>query len=182
MTIAHAHPRVLVIAGPNGAGKTTFAHEFLPAEADCPDFVNADLISAGLSPFKPEAVAYRAGRLMLQEIDRLAARGVSFALESTLSGKTYVAHILDWRCRGYLVELFFLSLPSADFAVSRVRQRVQEGGHDVPEATIRRRFAAGLDNFKRLYQPIVDAWARYDNSGITPVLLEQSNRYGEHQQ
>lgn len=112
----------------------------------------------------------------------MAARGLSFALESTLSGKTYVSRILDWRRRGYLVALFFLSLPSADFAVSRVRQRVREGGHPVPEATVRRRFAAGLDNCKRLYQPIVDAWAMYDNSGITPVLLEQSNRYGKHQQ
>ncbi|MBK1619318.1 Zeta toxin family protein [Lamprobacter modestohalophilus] len=180
MTIAHVHPRVLIIAGPNGAGKTTFAREFLPAEADCPDFVNADLIAAGLSPFKPEAVAYRAGRLMLQEIDRLAARGLSFALESTLSGKTYVSRILDWRRRGYLVELFFLSLPSADFAVSRVRQRVQEGGHHVPEATIRRRFAAGLDNFERLYKPIVDAWAMYDNSRVAPLLLEQGSHYDEN--
>lgn len=180
MTIAHAYPRVLIIAGPNGAGKTTFAREFLPAEADCPDFLNADLIAAGLSPFKPEAAAYRAGRLMLEEIDRLAASGLSFALESTLSGKTYVAHIQDWRRRGYRVELFFLSLPSADFAVSRVWQRVQEGGHDVPEATIRRRFAAGLDNLERLYKPIVDAWAMYDNSRVAPLLLEQGSHYDEN--
>lgn len=182
MAIARNQPRVLIIAGPNGAGKTTFAREFLPAEADCPEFVNADLIAAGLSPFKPEAAAYRAGRLMLGEIDRLAASGLSFALESTLSGRTYVPRILDWRRMGYAVELFFLSLPNADFAVSRVRQRVREGGHHIPEATVRRRFAAGLGNFKRLYQPIVDAWAMYDNSGITPVLLEQGNRHGEQQQ
>ena len=110
---------------------------------------------------------------MLREIDRLAASGVSFALESTLSGRTYVQRIHDWRARGYVVELFFLSLPNADFAVSRVRQRVREGGHDVPEVTVRRRFAAGLFNFERLYQPIVDAWALYDNSDIAPVLLKQ---------
>jgi len=172
-TIAGEKPRLLLIAGPNGAGKTTFAREFLPREADCPEFVNADLIAAGLSPFRPEAAAYRAGRLMLREIDRLAASGGSFALESTLSGRTYVQRIHDWRASGYVVELFFLSLPNADFAVSRVRQRVREGGHDVPEATVRRRFAAGLYNFERLYQPIVDAWALYDNSGIAPVLLKQ---------
>jgi len=94
-TIAGEKPRLLLIAGPNGAGKTTFAREFLPREADCPEFVNADLIAAGLSPFRPEAAAYRAGRLMLREIDRLAASGGSFALESTLSGRTYVRRIHD---------------------------------------------------------------------------------------
>lgn len=182
MTIVHDQPRVLIIAGPNGAGKTTFAREFLPREADCPEFVNADLIAAGLSPFRPEAAAYRAGRLMLREIDRLAASGGSFALESTLSGRTYVQRIHDWRGRGYVVELFFLSLPNADFAVSRVRQRVREGGHDVPETTVRRRFTAGLDNFERLYKPIVDAWALYDNSGIAPVLLKQGSLGDEHAQ
>jgi len=181
-TITRETPRVLLIAGPNGAGKTTFAKEFLPAEADCPEFVNADLIAAGLSPFRPETAAYRAGRLMLQEIDRLAASGVSFALESTMSGKTYVQRIHGWRARGYTVELFFLSLPSADFAVSRVRQRVREGGHHVPEETVRRRFAAGLNNFERLYRPIVDAWALYDNSGIAPVLLKRGFRGDEHAQ
>jgi predicted ABC-type ATPase len=163
----------MIIAGPNGSGKTTFAREFLPAEANCPVFVNADLIAAGISPFQPEEAAYRAGRLMLEEIDRLAARGVSFAFESTLSGRTYASRVRRWRSMGYEVELFFLRLPSADFAVSRVTQRVAEGGHSVPEATIRRRFASGLDNLERIYKPIVNAWAVYDNSGITPQLLER---------
>ncbi len=173
MNQAHDTPRVVLIAGPNGAGKTTFAREFLPAEANCPHFVNADLIAAGLSPFQPEAAAYRAGRLMLEEIDRLANQGVSFALESTLSGRNYVKRIRDWQRRGYRVELFFLRLPNADFAVSRVRQRVMEGGHSVPETTIRRRFHAGLANFENVYRPIVDRWAIYDNSGIAPILLEE---------
>jgi predicted ABC-type ATPase len=165
--------RVLIIAGPNGAGKTTFAREFLPREANCPSFVNADLIAAGISPFQPEQAAYRAGRLMLEEIDRLAALGLSFAFESTLSGRGYARRIFRWRTKGYKVELFFLRLPNADFAVSRVKQRIAEGGHAVPEATIRRRFASGMDNLEQIYKPLVDGWAVYDNSGITPQLLEQ---------
>jgi predicted ABC-type ATPase len=140
--------RVLIIAGPNGAGKTTFAREFLPREADCPAFVNADLIAAGISPFQPEAAAYRAGRLMLEEIDRLAARGASFAFESTLSGRTYAKRIRRWRSCGYDVELYFLRLPNPDFAVSRVKQRIANGGHAVPEDTIRRRFTLGLENLE----------------------------------
>ena len=166
---------MLIIARPNGAGKTTFAREFLPTEGNCLHYVNADLIASGLSPFRPESAAIRAGRLMLEEVDRLAARGESFALETMLSGKGYARRIRDWRRWGYLVELFFLRLPTAEFAVSRVRQRVAEGGHWVPEETIRRRYAAGATNFEQVYMRIVNAWAVYDNSGITPKLLKRGN-------
>ena len=112
--------KIIIIAGPNGAGKTTFARSFLPAEARCPRFINADLIAAGLSPFAPEAAAIKAGRLMLQEIAHCAAHGESFAFETTLSGLAYLRHIQEWKGLGYHVSLFFLTLPSADMAIARV--------------------------------------------------------------
>ena len=167
-------PKIIIIAGPNGAGKTTFAREFLPNEAGCPVFVNADLIAAGLSPFAPERAALQAGRLTLQTIARHVAERESFAYETTLSGRAYARQIPQWQALGYRVELFFLSLPSADMAVQRVAERVRQGGHNIPEATIRRRFAAGLHNFEHLYAPLVDAWALYDNSGEEPILLNWS--------
>ncbi len=168
--------KVIIIAGPNGAGKTTFAREFLPHEAACPVFVNADLIAAGLSPFDVEAAALQAGRLMLQELERHFQARRSFAFETTLSGRTWLRHIGRWQAAGYRVELIFLRLKSADEAVARVQQRVLQGGHDIPEAVIRRRFAAGLDNFHRHYAPAVDAWALYDNAGEAPALLDWSEQ------
>ncbi len=161
----------MIIAGPNGAGKTTFATEFLPNEADCPDFVNADSIAAGLSPFRPSSVAFRAGRLMIETIHGYVARGESFAFETTLSGLSYVRWISLWQKRGYRVKLFFLRLPTAETAVARVRQRVSEGGHDVPEAVVCRRFCAGWHNFERVYRDLVDEWVLYDNSGTRPVQI-----------
>lgn len=166
--------RVIIIAGPNGAGKTTFALEFLPQEAGCPVFVNADLIAAGLSPFTPELVAFRAGRLMLRELDHYSHNGVSFAFETTLSGRTYLDRIATWRNIGYRVELIFLSLNRVEEAIARVSERVQQGGHSIPESVIRRRFQQGILNFHQLYAPIVDAWVLYDNSGPTPVLIDWS--------
>lgn len=168
--------KVIIIAGPNGAGKTTFAREFLPNEAACPVFINADLIAAGLAPFAPESAAVQAGRLMLAELERHAQAGHSFAFETTLSGRAYLKHIRSWQQLGYRVELIFLQLNHADEAVARVQQRVRQGGHDIPEAVIRRRFAAGLDNFHQHYAPAVDAWALYNNAGEAPVLLDWSER------
>lgn len=164
--------KVIIIAGPNGAGKTTFACSFLPEEAQCPRFINADLIAAGLSPFAPEAAAIKAGRLMLREIAECAKRGENFAFETTLSGLAYLAHIREWRAQGYHVSLFFLALPDAEVAVARVAERVRQGGHHIPEDVIRRRFTAGLRNFEEAYRPAVDAWAKYNNMGESPVLLE----------
>ena len=164
--------RIVIIAGPNGAGKTTFAREFLPNEASCPIFVNADLIAAGLSPFAPELVAFKAGRLMLEEIADHAKRGDSFAFETTLSGLVYARMIPVWRSSGYLVELAFLSLPDAEMAIERVAMRVRQGGHNIPEAVIRRRFAHGIDNFER-YKLLVDSWQLYDNSSTPAVLIEE---------
>lgn len=168
--------KVIVIAGPNGAGKTTFAREFLPHEADCPAFVNADLIAAGLAPFAPETAAVRAGRVMLQELARHFAGRRSFAFESTLAGRGYVQHIRAWKAAGYRVKLIFPRLNSPEEAIARVAQRVRQGGHHVPEATIRRRFSAGRENFERWYAPLVDAWALYDNAGPQPALLDWSEK------
>jgi predicted ABC-type ATPase len=163
--------KIILIAGPNGAGKTTFARSFLLREAQCLRFVNADLIAAGLSPFAPEVAAIKAGRVMLAEIRDCVRRGESFAFETTLSGLGYLRHIQQWR-QNYCVSLYFLSLPNVEIAIARVAQRVQQGGHDIPESVIRRRFAAGLRNFEQHYRGAVDDWAFYDNSGKTPVMLE----------
>ena len=165
--------RIIIIAGPNGAGKTTFAEEFLPNEADCPIFVNADLIAAGLAPFDPDRVAIKAGRLMLEEIFEHVRRRDSFAFETTLSGRIYARHIPVWRKQGFTIKLFYLHLASPELAIARVRQRVKAGGHNVPEQTIRRRFVAGLRNFEEIYKLIVDEWVVYDNSSRTPILIEE---------
>lgn len=164
--------RIIIIAGPNGAGKTTFARSFLPEEAQCPHFINADLIAAGLSPFAPEAAAVKAGRLMLDEIDEAVAHGESFAFETTLSGLGYRQRIRLWRRLGYHVSLFFLRLPDPEMAIARVASRVCQGGHDIPEKTIRRRFVAGLRNLDAVYKAEVNDWALYDNAGDEPTLLE----------
>lgn len=169
--------KIIIIAGPNGAGKTTFARSFLPAEAQLPRFINADLIAAGLAPFAPETAAIRAGRLMLQEIEHYAQRGDSFAFETTLSGAGYLCHIARWRAQGYRVSLFFLALPNVETAIARVAARVRQGGHDIPESAIRRRFDTGWRNFHQRYKRAVDDWAVYDNAGVEPVMLE----WGENQ-
>jgi predicted ABC-type ATPase len=165
--------KIVIIAGPNGAGKTTFAREFLPYEADCPIFINADLIAAGIAPFQPETAAFRAGRVMLEEIRRHSAEGRSFAFETTLSGLTYANMIDCWRSDGYTVKLIFLSLTSANEAIARVATRVRQGGHNIPTGTIHRRFVSGLINFRETYRSKVSYWQLYDNSGSTPLLLEE---------
>lgn len=165
--------KVIIIAGPNGAGKTTFAREFLPNEADCPVFVNADLIAAGLSPFDPPTAAVRAGRVMLEEIDRNFAARLSFAFETTLSGHSYLRRIREWRAAGYEVKLYFLSLRNADAAVARVAARVRQGGHDVAEDVVRRRFEVGMRNFLNTYRTLVSNWQWLDNSDTPPRLIEE---------
>ena len=168
--------KVIIIAGPNGAGKTTFATEFLPDEADCPIFVNADLIAAGLSPFRADWVAVRAARLMLEQIHRHVRHGNSFAFETTLSGRGYARWIPRWQRKGYSVTLVFLRLQTVETAIRRVAQRVSEGGHDVPEPVVRRRFHTGWRNFQQVYRQLVDEWAVFDNSSDQPILLEEWSR------
>ena len=167
--------KILIIAGPNGAGKTTFAEEFLPHEANCPEFVNADLIAAGLSPFQPDQAAFAAARLMLRRMDDLAAAGKSFAFETTLFTRGYTRHIPQWQRAGYLVKLYFLTLPDPEFAIRRVERRVRFGGHDIPAATIRRRFQRGLENLRNHYLGIVDEWSIYDASANPPLLLDSGD-------
>lgn len=168
--------RVIIIAGPNGAGKTTFAREYLPKEAGCPVFVNADLIAAGLAPFSPNLAAVRAGRLMLEEIKHHFADRESFAFETTLAGRGWLQQIQLWQQAGYIVKLIYLQLRTPEEAIARVALRVRQGGHDIPEAVIRRRFSSGWSNFRQLYAPRVDCWVLYDNSGSKPAPLDWSER------
>jgi predicted ABC-type ATPase len=168
--------KIIIIAGPNGAGKTTFARDFLPAEAQTLRFINADLIAAGLAPFNPESAAFKAGRLMLEEIDECVADGHSFAFETTLSGLSYLKKIAVWQALGYQVKLWFLSLPNEDIAVSRVARRVLQGGHNIPEEVIRRRFKAGLENFHTRYSKVVNSWALFDSYHRPPKLIDWSNK------
>jgi predicted ABC-type ATPase len=167
-----AQQRVIIIAGPNGAGKTTFAREFLPNEAGCPIFVNADLIAAGLSPFAPEQAAIRAGRIMLEEIAEHVRRFEDFAFETTLAGRSYSQMIPRWQAAGYSVNMMFLKLDSAELAVQRVATRVSQGGHNVAESVVRRRFLKGWKNFNEIYRRIVDQWQVYNSSAETPILTE----------
>ncbi len=132
-----------IIAGPNGVGKTTFAREFLPDYAECKNFVNADLIAQGMAPFSPETAALRAGRMMLNEVQSFANQRVPFAFETTLSGRSYMGFLRRLKAQGYEVHLFFLWVKSVDLALSRVRERVSRGGHDVPERLLRLRTRQG---------------------------------------
>ncbi|NDC61970.1 MAG: Zeta toxin family protein [Betaproteobacteria bacterium] len=168
--------KIIIIAGPNGAGKTTFARDFLPAEAQTLRFINADLIAAGLAPFNPESASFKAGRLMLEEIDECVAAGHSFAFETTLSGLVYVKKIAIWQQLGYQVKLWFLSLPNEDVAVSRVASRVLQGGHHIPEDVIRRRFKTGWVNFQERYRKAVDSWALFDSYHRPPQLIDWSHQ------
>ncbi len=171
-------PQLHIIAGPNGAGKTTFAKEFLPRDAGCLEFVNVDMIAGGLSPFAPEKAAIRAGRLVLEQIRFLAQRGSDFAFETTLSGKTYIQLIKNFKKKGYQIHIFYLWVPTVKLALERIATRVKNGGHDVAECVVRRRFDKSLQHFFKYYRPLVDAWAVYDNSGEKPQMIacEESGR------
>jgi predicted ABC-type ATPase len=164
-------PAVYVIAGPNGAGKTTFSAEFLPDFVNCREFLNADLIAAGLSPFAPETQNLKAGRLLLTRIKELTGAKLDFGFETTLSGRSYVRLLNEMKNDGYRILLFFLWLPNADLAVARVKNRVRQGGHNVPEPVIRRRFESGIRNLFTLYRPRLDSFWLYDASGLPPAIV-----------
>ena len=168
--------RVVIIAGPNGAGKTTFAGQYLLHEAGCPEFINADLIARGLSPYDPADRAFEAGRIMLGRIRECAAAGRSFAFETTLSSTGYARLIPRWQAAGYFVLLHFITLPSPEVALARIRSRVAQGGHDVPEAVVKRRYSRGLRHFELVYRKMVDRWALYENSGPAPVLVSTGGK------
>jgi predicted ABC-type ATPase len=168
--------RIIIIAGSNGAGKTTFAREFLPKEVGCPVFVNADLIAAGLAPFQPTTAAIKAGRLMIEEMESYVRERRSFAFETTLSGRRYARMTPRWQSFGYRIKLVFLYLQDVRIAIERVRVRVRQGGHNVPEDVIRRRYEAGWRNFQQIYKKLVDTWVLYDNSGETPSLMDAGGK------
>jgi predicted ABC-type ATPase len=162
--MAHQSPSVVILAGPNGAGKSTAAPILLKGTLGVKEFVNADVIARGISAFEPEKAALAAGRIMLTRLKLLARQQVSFAFETTLASRLFAPWIAGLLKQGFEFHLVFLWLPSADFAVQRVADRVRIGGHDVPEATIRRRYDSGLWNFFELYQPMATTWRMYDNS------------------
>ena len=157
-------PKLYIIAGCNGAGKTTASYTVLPEMLGCKEFVNADEIAKGLSPFNPESVAIEAGRLMLQRMDDLLSEGSDFAFETTLSTRSYVKFIERAQAEGYFVTLIYFWLPTPEQAIERVATRVREGGHNIPSDVIRRRYANGIKNLTALYIPLCNYWAIYDNS------------------
>jgi predicted ABC-type ATPase len=169
-------PRVVVLAGPNGAGKSTAAPLLIKGAYSVTEFLNADLIARGISPFDPEGVALSAGQIMLRRMEELVKERISFALEATLAARSLAARLREIIASGYEFHLQFLWLPSADLAVARVADRVRLGGHNVPEETIRRRYHAGLRNFFALYQPIATTWRVYDNSQAGRMRLIASGK------
>lgn len=168
-----ASPTIYLIAGCNGVGKTTFAKEFLPS-IGVVRLLNADEIACGLSPLKPEAAAFKAGRLLLSELNDLIERRETFALESTISGRTYLKIFEEAKLHGYEVELHFIWIPDVREAIRRVRQRVLEGGHHVPVDDIRRRFARSSQHLLDDYAPLANKWFLWDNSTPPAKLLAES--------
>lgn len=164
-------PNLYLIAGSNGSGKTTFAREFLPQFVHCREFLNADLMAAGISPFDPETAALRAGRLLLERIKELTAARKEFGFETTLAGKSYVIMLRRMKEQGYRVHCYFLWLPSVEMAIARVAHRVSQGGHNIPEPVTRRRFTQGIRNFLTLYRPLFDSWILYNNSMVPPQII-----------
>ena len=167
---------IYIIAGANGSGKTTFAKEFLPRYVESPYFVNADSIAQGISPFSPELVAIKAGRILIDEIRELINQNKTFAFETTLSGRTYISFISRAIKQGYRVHIFYLWLQNSDLATQRVKFRVAGGGHNIPANDIKRRFGRSLKNLFEQYMPLAESWYLFDNSLYEPRLIAQSLR------
>ncbi len=167
--------RLFIISGCNGAGKTTASYTILPEILNCEEFVNADEIARGLSPFQSESAAIQAGRLMLERINKLIENGYDFAFETTLATKSYKNLVEKAKMKGYHITLLFFWLRTPDLAVKRVETRVKEGGHNIPEEVIRRRYDNGLKNFFGIFEQIVDDWMFIDNSGEPYEIIAQKN-------
>lgn len=163
-------PTIYIIAGANGAGKTTAAYNLLPEVFNTVEFVNADEIAHGLSPFNFEGVTFQAGRIMVERLNQLLNEKKSFAFETTLSGVTYLQFIKTAKLAGYDIILFFIWLESFQLAKSRVAARVSKGGHSIPEGVIERRYKKGIEHFS-IYASLVDDWYVYDNSGPECLLI-----------
>ncbi|MCH5715352.1 zeta toxin family protein [Niabella hibiscisoli] len=169
-----ASKNLYIIAGCNGAGKTTASFTILPEILDCKEFVNADEIAKGLSPFQPEKVSFESGRLMLKRIEELLANNENFAFETTLSTRSYTHTVMKAKKQGYRVTLLFFWLQSIELAIERVRTRVLEGGHNIDHDVIRRRYLKGISNLFELYLPIVDGAYIFDNSeGVHRLIAEK---------
>jgi len=166
---------VFIIGGPNGAGKSTFVEYYLPKYIQVTNFINADHIAKGLSPLDQTSHAIRAGKLMLQLIDENMKKGVSFGFETTLAGQKWLALVNKLKHNGYKVYLFFLDIDTEELAVNRVARRVELGGHDIPEATIRRRFKRARAHFWDVYKNAADKWFLFNNSRFnSPALVAQN--------
>lgn len=166
------HPKLYIICGCNGAGKTTASMSVLPEILCCNEFVNADEIAKGLSPFRPEEVAIEAGKIMLRRIESLLESNETFAIETTLATRSYKSLVKRAKAKGYIVELLFFWLPSPQMAEERVAERVASGGHDIPQEVVHRRYWLGIENLFNIFIPIVDVWSLYDNSDITLPIVE----------
>jgi len=171
-----ASPSVIVLAGPNGAGKTTSSAGIIQQTLGLAEFVNADVIAKGLSGFAPESAALQAGRIRLERLHELAEAGASFSFETTLASRTFAPWIEQLAAGGYSFHLFYFWLPSAEMAIARVAQRVRMGGHFVDDATVKRRYQRGIENFFRLYRPLANTWTFYDNSQPAPHRLVARGR------
>ena len=165
-------PNLYIIAGPNGAGKTTASYTLLPEMLGCVNFVNADEIARGLSPFAPDIVDVQAARIMLERVDELLAQKADFGLETTLATRSYVKLIKRAHDLGYKVHLLFFCLETPEQAIQRVAQRVSEGGHNIPEEVIRRRFKSGIANMIKLFIPICDTIHIWQNT-LKPRLIAE---------
>lgn len=168
-------PNLFIIGGANGAGKTTASMQLLPNFLEVFEYINADEIASGLSPFNPESVAIQAGRLMLERLKTLSNAGAEFAFESTLAARNYARFLKICKDKGYTINLIYFWLPSPELAIERVKRRVESGGHNIPEETIRRRYERGRINLIELYLPLCDSWMIYDNSLSQPQLVAASN-------
>ncbi|MBR6178421.1 MAG: zeta toxin family protein [Bacteroidales bacterium] len=170
--------KLYIISGCNGAGKTTASVTILPEIFECKEFVNADEIAKGLSPFNPESVAIQAGKLMLERINYLLTQNDSFAIETTLSTKSYQNLVSQAHEKGFYVQLLYFWLPSPEFAAARVAQRVKEGGHNIPKDVIYRRYYAGIKNLFEIYMPIVDYCMIIDNAENPRAIIAEKDEDG----
>lgn len=171
-----ARKNLYIISGCNGAGKTTASFTILPEILDCREFVNADEIARGLSPFNPEKVAIEAGRLMLRRIEELLAAGETFAIETTLATKSYAGLVKRAQSQGYYVSLLYFWLNSPDVAIDRVARRVRAGGHNIPSDVVYRRYFAGIDNLFNIFLPIVDYWSIIDNTTTPKIMVARGTK------
>ncbi len=169
-------PNIYLIAGCNGAGKTTASYTMLPNMLDCKEFVNADNIASGLSPFQPESVSFEAGKMLLERIDKLIEMNIDFAIETTLSGRNYFVKTRRWQKRGYKIILVFFWLRSPLLALERIKSRVSMGGHSVPDKIVLERYHKGLKNLFNHFIPLCDSWFIIDNSDSKPLMIAEGRK------